>query len=83
MVTKEVPVIQLAGAVEARRRYADTANSRITGVTASGFSALVQEEQSLDVETIHMGESLAFLAFGGSSGNLVGTQVVAAVDTLI
>jgi hypothetical protein len=62
---------------------ADTANSRITGVTASGFSALVQEEQSLDVETTHLSESLAFLAFGGSSGNLVGTQVLAAVDTLI
>lgn len=61
----------------------DTANSRITGVTASGFSAFVQEEQSLDAETTHIGESLAFLAFGGSSGNLVGTQVVAAVDTLI
>jgi hypothetical protein len=61
----------------------DTANSRITGVTASGFSAFVQEEQSLDAEVAHLGESLAFLAFGGSSGNLVGTQVLAAVDTLI
>jgi len=37
----------------------------------------------LDAETTHIGESLAFLAFGGSSGNLVGTQVAAAVDTLI
>jgi len=62
---------------------ADTANSRLTGVTAAGFSALVQEEQSLDAEVNHISESLAFLAFGGSSGNLVGTQVVAAVDTLI
>jgi hypothetical protein len=61
----------------------DTANSRITGVTASGFSAFVQEEQSLDAEVAHLSESLAFLAFGGSSGNLIGTQVLAAVDTLI
>jgi hypothetical protein len=61
----------------------NTANSRITGVTASGFSAFVQEEQSLDAEVLHRNESLAFLAFGGSRGNLVGTQVLAAVDTLI
>ncbi|MFZ9299274.1 MAG: hypothetical protein ACO24Y_13115, partial [Hylemonella sp.] len=57
---------------------ADTANSRITSVSSTGFSALVQEEQSLDAEVLHVPESLSFLAFGGSSGLLVGTQVLAA-----
>lgn len=56
----------------------DTANSRITSVSSTGFSALVQEEQSLDAEVLHAPESLSFLAFGGSSGLLRGTQILAA-----
>ncbi len=42
---------------------------------ASGFSAFVQEEQSLDAETTHAPEQLGFLAFGGSSGSLLGTRL--------
>ena len=47
---------------------ADPANSRIKSVDVNGFSAMVQEEQSRDREVVHTTESLAFLAFNGSSG---------------
>lgn len=48
----------------------DVANSRIKSVTANGFSALVQEEQSFDAEIGHTNESLSYLALGGSSGTI-------------
>ncbi len=48
----------------------DVANSRIQSVTSTGFSALVQEEQSLDLEMVHTTESLSFIALGGSSGSV-------------
>jgi hypothetical protein len=54
---------------------ADTANSRIKSVSNTGFSAMVQEEQSKDSEVAHTTESLAFFALGGTSGTLEGTKV--------
>ena len=52
----------------------DTANSRVTNVTADGFSAFVQEEQSFDAEMLHVPEQIGFLAFDGISGTLTGTS---------
>ena len=49
---------------------ADPANSRIKSVSNTGFSAMVQEEQSRDTETGHTTESISFLAFNGSSGTI-------------
>jgi hypothetical protein len=53
---------------------ADTANSRIKSVSNTGFSAMVQEEQSKDSEIAHTNESLAFLALDGTSGTLEATK---------
>ena len=49
---------------------ADTANSRIQSVSSTGFSAMVQEEQSKDSELRHTAEMLSYLAFNGSSGTI-------------
>jgi len=49
----------------------DTANSRIQSISADGFTAMVQEEQSLDDEIFHTTESLSYLALSGTSGTLV------------
>ena len=50
---------------------ADTANLRISNLSASGFTARIQEEQSKDSEINHTTESLAYLALEGSSGSLI------------
>lgn len=48
----------------------DTATSRIQSVSSAGFSAMVQEEQSLDQEVAHPTESLSFIALSGTAGSL-------------
>ena len=60
---------------------ADTANLRISNLSASGFTARIHEEQSNDSEIDHTTESLAYLALEGSSGSLIGTAVTR--DSLI
>ncbi len=59
----------------------DTANTRVTNVTNNGFTAFVQEEQSRDLETNHLPESLSYLALSGSYGTLTGTRVDDIFDT--
>ena len=53
---------------------ADVANSRIKSVSNTGFSAMVQEEQSKDSGVAHTTESLAFFAIGGTSGTFEATK---------
>lgn len=51
---------------------ADSANLRIQSVTTNGFASFVQVEQSFDLETLHVRESVSFLALEGSSGVISG-----------
>ena len=51
----------------------DPATSRIQAISSTGFTAFVQEEQSLDRETNHTTKSLAYLALDGSAGSLEGS----------
>ncbi|MEO1093838.1 MAG: CAP domain-containing protein [Cyanobacteria bacterium J06638_28] len=54
----------------------DTANLRIDAITQTSFGASIQEEKSLDKETWHTNESLAFLALEGTSGSLAGLAAI-------
>jgi hypothetical protein len=54
---------------------ADPANLRLFDIAATGFSSIVAEERSADLEVDHLREERSWLALEGSSGILEGLPV--------
>jgi hypothetical protein len=53
----------------------DLANLRFSSLSASGFTAIAAEEQSLDTELIHTTGRAGYLALAGRSGTIEGLTV--------